>query len=103
MEADGIVDPLPRRTLIKANLRENIASQLIGGFWKKGIRTYKYIRVRNLQLVLRTAAESLAGTPYCHVRQELADELACSTNQKELADYLITKLIVILQSICHGK
>lgn len=36
MEADGIVDPLRRRTLLKANLRADIASQLIGGFWKKG-------------------------------------------------------------------
>lgn len=41
MEADGIVDPLRRRTLIKANLREDIASQLIGGFWKKGTLKYR--------------------------------------------------------------
>lgn len=41
MEADGIVDPLRRRTLIKANLREYIASQLIGAFWKKGTIEYR--------------------------------------------------------------
>lgn len=41
MEADGIVDPLRRRTLIKANLREYIASQLIGAFWKKGTLEYR--------------------------------------------------------------
>lgn len=44
MEADGIVDPLRRRTLIKANLRGGIAPQLI---LEKGMYRYVHESVKS--------------------------------------------------------